>query len=331
MRVLMHARPGSDRVLAGDAVQARGTAAALKDLGVQADLIEGDSLPDPADYDLVHLFNLIPVEGTYAAFTASINAGKRVVLSTVFWDPSAFLARWDHGGEFGAWWDRTNELRRKILNGACLILPNGRAELDCLNRAFGPLPPYYLVPNGVDPAIFRPRPRRSGVEPHILCVGRISPRKNQLGLLEALRGTGIAVHFVGPVNDFAYYRDCRAAAWSGVRFLPETRGSRLAALYADASVHALVSWYETPGLASLEAAACGCRVVSTAWGCAKEYLQDKAWYCRPDDPADIRRAVLAAMAAPEPAGLSEMVRARFNWTEAAKATLAAYGEAVKGR
>ena len=267
MRVLLYARPGSDRILAGDAVQARATAAALRELGIQADLAEGDSLPDPASYDLVHLFNLMPVETTHAAFRTARAAGKPVVLATIFWDPAEFLEIWDRGGAFAGWWTGTDRLRREVLAGARVILPNSLAELDCLRRAFGPvLPPHVIVPNGVDVSLFRPGLRAALPRVDILCVGRISARKNQLGLLEALRGTGLSVRFVGPVNDFNYYQSCRAAAWPGVEFREEMRGPRLAAVYAAAKVHVLASWYETPGLASLEAAACGCRVVSTDRG-----------------------------------------------------------------
>ncbi|MGE5550840.1 MAG: glycosyltransferase family 4 protein [Bacteroidota bacterium] len=323
MRVLMQARPGSGRILAGDAVQARATAAALRELGVRVDLSETDVLPDLAPYDLIHLFNLMPVEANRAAFEAARDARKPIVLSPIFWDPRKFLERWDKAGYFLSWWEKTEALRREVLGGVDLILPNAMAELECLRGAYGSLPRHHLVPNGVDITLFQPRPKRA-VEPHVLCVARISARKNQLGLLEALRPTGLKVRIVGPVNDFEYYRLCRAAAWPGVSFLPEVSGRALATMYNEAPVHALVSWYETPGLASLEAAACGCRVVSTDEGSAREYLGDQAWYCRPDDADGIRRAVLAALQAQVPSRLAGRVREEYNWGQAARSTLAGY-------
>jgi len=329
LRVLLYARPGLGSLLAGDAVQARATAAALRKLGVEADLAEED-LPDPGDYDLVHLFNLIPIESTYTAYRAVRAAGKPFVLSPVFWDPTEYLTKTGLSSLF-AWWERTMPLRREVLRAAALILPNGQGEVECLERFFGALPPHRVVPNGVDPTLFFPpgrEDRRDG--PHVLCVGRITPRKNQLALLNALRGTGVPVAFVGPVNDFAYYRVCRTAAWPGVSFRPAVFGRRLADLYRAAAVHVLPSWYETPGLASLEAAACGCRVVTTDRGTVREYFGEGALYCPPDDPEAIRAAVLAALAAPPPAGLAEMVRARYTWEEAARATKKGY-EIALGR
>jgi len=330
MRVLMQARPGADHILAGDAVQARATAAALRSLGIQVDLVEAGPLPDLASYDLIHLFNLIPIEATHAALAAAVAAGKPVVLSPIYWDPGEFLAFWDSLGGFAAWWQRTDRLRRDALAGVRLILPNSAAELECLRRSYGHMPPHVLVPNGVDISLFRPMPRTAVPARYVLCVARISARKNQLGLLEALRGTGLAVRFIGPVNDFGYYRTCRMAAWPGVSFQEELTGSRLAAAYASAPVHALVSWYETPGLATLEAAACGCRVVSTDRGSAHEYLGGRAWYCPPDDPTRIRQAVLAALSAPQPEDLADMVRTRYNWTEAAGATMEGYERVLSG-
>lgn len=331
MRVLMHVRPTSRSVLAGDAVQARATAEALRALGIEVDLAETAALPSLRDYDLVHLFNLMPIEATHKAYTEARAAGRPVVLSTVFWDPGEFLAACDPGGGLASWWRRTDPLRREVLAGARVILPNGRAELDCLRRVYGSLPPAVVVPNGVDVSLFHPRRPPARLAPHVLCVGRIGVRKNQLGLLHALRGTGLAIEFIGPVNDFAYYRACRAASWPGVRFREELHGAKLAAAFAAAPVHALVSWYETPGLASLEAAACGCRIVSTDRGCAREYLGDDAWYCAPDDAEGIRRAVLGALAGKSSPGLAEKVRGRYNWDEAAKATREGYELALRGQ
>ena len=276
----MQARPGSAQVLAGDAVQVRATAAGLRALGLEVDLEERGGLPDLSPYDLVHLFNLMPVESTHTAMRAALAARKPVVLSPIFWDPSEFLNQWDRDGEFAQWWKRTDVLRQEVLAGVRLILPNAQAELECLRKAFRTLPPHWLVPNGVDASLFRPISRPARQTANLLCVARISARKNQLGLLNALRGTGLSIKFIGPVNDFAYYRACRAAAWPEVCFLPEMRGKGLLAAYNAAPVHALVSWYETPGLATLEAAACGCKVVTTDRGSAREYLGDRAWYCR---------------------------------------------------
>ena len=68
----------------------------------------------------------------------------------------------------------------------------------------------------------------------------------------------------------------------------------LASAYAAARVLALPSWFETPGLAALEAALAGCAVVVTPFGCTREYFGDRVEYARPDRPAEIGRAILRA-------------------------------------
>ena len=79
--------------------------------------------------------------------------------------------------------------------------------------------------------------------------------------------------------------------------------AELAPLYRASKVHALPSWSETTGLVSLEAALCGCNIVTTDRGYTRDYFGDMAWYCDPYDNRSIRRAVEAAHAC---AGVSEV-------------------------
>jgi glycosyltransferase involved in cell wall biosynthesis len=105
----------------------------------------------------------------------------------------------------------------------------------------------------------------------------------------------------------------------------------LASAYAAARIHVLPSWYELPGLVSLEAAAAGTRVATTDWGTAPDYFGDKAWYLPPDDPVRMREVLLAAMdSAPKP-GLREHVLENFSWDRTARAAMDAYRRALAGR
>ncbi len=51
------------------------------------------------------------------------------------------------------------------------------------------------------------------------------------------------------------------------------------------------SWFETTGLSSLEAAAMGCNIVITRKGDAYEYFGDYAYYCDPESPDSIFKAI----------------------------------------
>jgi tetratricopeptide (TPR) repeat protein len=87
--------------------------------------------------------------------------------------------------------------------------------------------------------------------------------------------------------------------------------------YKAAKVHALPSWYELPGLVSLEAAWFGCNVVASDWGTIWEYLGEEAYYCEPTRPDTIRDAVIRALRDPP----NPRARARaesLSWDTAAR-------------
>src|SRR6185437_4157290 len=74
--------------------------------------------------------------------------------------------------------------------------------------------------------------------------------------------------------------------------------SSLRQYYAACKVHALVSWMETAGMSSLEAAAMGANIVITDKGDTRDYFGDLAYYCSPDSVPSIREALLQAHSAP---------------------------------
>ncbi len=349
----------------GDTTQILQTARALAALGVTVDLSD-DAHPDLSGYDVVHLFHLDRLWENEPHCRRIRAQGRPAVLSPIYWPGEAF----DRGGRVGlqglmartlgsetyrslrllqrwalgcatrldpdGWPAPTLSFRRAarfVLRTVAVLLPNSLAEQRVIERSLGAAPAVVVVPNAPaltvdDPPLPAPE-RRSGV----LCVGRIEPRKNQLALIRALRGAGIALRLVGQAGRFnARYLDrCRREAGSDVAFLGQRRPNELAELYSAARVHASVSWYETPGLASLEAALLGCAVVATHGGCTTEYLGEDAHYCRPDDVDSIRGAVEAAMARGASSCLADRVARKYTWQVAAGRTLDAYRLAVAGR
>ena len=238
---------------------------------------------------------------------------------------------------------RVWQLQRNILSNAVVSLPNSKAEAGQIKHDFRlsskARQGMTIVPNAIDPSLFQPKPSPSselmsiaGGREFVLEVGRVSPEKNSLALIEALWSTDIPIVFVGKPapNSPAYVESCheRARDRGNVHFVEFMPHSELPRVYAAAAVHALPSWRETPGLASLEAAASGCRVVTTTEGSASEYFGDDAWYCQPDQISSIRTAVLAALDAPPSASLRERVLREFTWDAAATATLRGYHAAL---
>jgi glycosyltransferase involved in cell wall biosynthesis len=159
-------------------------------------------------------------------------------------------------------------------------------------------------------------------------VGTISPVKNQYRVIEALFDIPIPLVFIGQIADMwtEYGQKCkaRAAERGNTIFIDRVHHEELPGIYALAAAHVLPSWRETPGLASLEAAAAGCKIISTSIGSTQEYFSNKAWYCQPDNIMSIRQAVEVALAAPKTLDLREHILSHFTWQHTAEVTLTSY-------
>jgi glycosyltransferase involved in cell wall biosynthesis len=222
------------------------------------------------------------------------------------------------------------DLQQATLLLADIWLPNTQAELALLKQEFGIAShKSHVIPNAVDipdqlatPDLFA---SKFGWTGFVLCAARIEHRKNQIQLIRALKGAGLRLVLAG--NDRVepeYAAFCRKEASSDVLFTGRLEGEMLNSAFAAAKTHVLPSFFETPGIASLEAALYGCNIVITETGGTREYFGDMAWYCDPYDPATIRSAVLDAHAAEFDPALSARIRENFTWDKAALATLEAY-------
>jgi polysaccharide pyruvyl transferase CsaB len=358
LRVLMQMRPDYESVPGGDSYQMRHTREALRAEGVQVD-VSTELRPRLEGYDLVHVFNLTRPAESYEHCLNALEQGKPIALSTIYWSQEEFWQWVDTdywelpppgegeirpqpvpAGEIPGSVRRERERwvaqARTLLEWADVCLPNSEMEAELILRDLGGERERFLVvPNAVGPPFFEANPEEfvetHGVRDFVLCVGRVEKRKNQLGLLAALRETGLPLVLIGQPNPESYRELCRRYAAKGTLFLDPLPQEKLASAYAAAKVHALASWYETPGLASLEAAAAGCNIVSTDRGSAREYFGEQAWYCNPKDLGSIREAVLAAYRAPRSTALQERVRQNYTWRIAARRTLEGYELALSRR
>ena len=204
-------------------------------------------------------------------------------------------------------------------------------------------PRFRISPFGVDVDLYAESPsdhritefqRHYGLEAgYLVEVARIEPKKNQLAVIEALFNDDLPLVFVGQPSpaEPAYAERCRevGARRGRVVFIPWVADEELPLLYAGAAAHILPSWVELPGLSSLEAAASGCRVISSQYATATEILGDQARYCDPFDNASIRAAVHRALESPVPAGLRARLLRELTWQRAASANLALYSEVAR--
>ena len=92
-------------------------------------------------------------------------------------------------------------------------------------------------------------------------------------------------------------------------------------LYNTYETHILPSWLETPGLVQLEAAACGCNIVSTNKGSTQEYFKNFATYCEPGSPLKIAEAINESREIMlKPSVISEFILDNYTWQKTALQT-----------
>ena len=359
LRVLFQARESLTSHPGGDTVVVRRLMEGLAARGVEVRL--GGERESPVGYDVVHAINFATPDVTRGIAERAEAARKPLVVTALAEDWPRFLRLahatasfftstvGTHGGAldrdaFRAFLDRARSEppvappdNRVTAAIARVVLACGASERERLLAGHPALRDVRIVPFGADlpaageaaaPGAFA---SAHGVRDYVLCVARLEPRKNQLMLLEALRDDPRPVVLVG--GDFTYaprYAElCRRFVRRGPTLvLGRLSTAMLAAALREAALHCLPSWYELPGLVSLEAARAGTRVVASSWGALRDYLGETIDYCEPDDPASVAAAVTAALGRSPEAATAR--GAGFTWERTAAETLAIYEEIVDG-
>ncbi|MBI2589463.1 glycosyltransferase family 4 protein [Candidatus Berkelbacteria bacterium] len=358
MKVLFQCRKNLNTYAGGDRVQILATQVALKKLGIEAQLSLGEP-PALDGIDVVHVFNPLLVSARILK-QAKI-AGVPVVVSSIFWPMGEYFraykdftrtlitlrpTNWVSASlEMGlryltytyAWNPFIEHRLTHFLSQADLVLPNSSAEGEMIESRLKVKTPWRVVPNGIDPLLKVKKmvslpSLLKKIKNYILCVGRLELRKNQHLLIQALSGIQVPLVLVGNRTvSPSYTRVCEKLArqHNQTYFIDHLPQEALPLVYQRARVHALPSWYETPGLASLEAALAGCRIVTTSTGGPREYFGKEAFYCQPNDPGSIKNAVLQALAAPISSRLQERIKLNYTWKQTAIKTLAGYRAAQR--
>lgn len=186
------------------------------------------------------------------------------------------------------------------------------------------------------------RPLPAGViEPFVLAVGNLEPRKNLARLIEAFaavaREPGVSAKLV-LVGKAKGQEDAlaRLVEKHGLRdrviFTGFVAEEQLVVLYNRAAVFVYPSLYEGFGLPPLEAMACGCPVIASSVTAMPEVLGDAALLFDPTSTTVLTDAILGVLGAEERArdlrsrGLRQV--ARYSWAKAADQTRAVYRDAV---
>ena len=213
------------------------------------------------------------------------------------------------------------------------VLPNTADEAHLIEYGLNiPAKKISVIPNGVDPrfefgnpALFK---KKYGIDKFILNVGHIGPaRKNVLGLIRALRSIDHPAVIIGKVIGRDGEQCLKEAAKNkNILVIPglENESEMLASAYAACDVFALPSLFETPGIAALEAALAGSKIVITPHGGTREYFGTMAHYVDPHSVDSIHAGILAALNENRNDKLRHHVKQEFLWSKVAEKTLAVY-------
>lgn len=360
MNILMIVRATFFSSPGGDTVQVNSTAKYLRLLGVQVDVLVTTEVINYSNYDLIHFFNIIRPDDILPHIFKS---GLPYVVSTIFVDYGEYekqnrtgligvlagivdsdrleyiktLARFvKNGDRIKSMYYLINGHARSIkyiAKNAAILLPNSHSEYKRFIISYGQGNRYIKVPNAIDVSTFDNSVLpNEAFRDHIICVGRIEGRKNQLNLLLALKETNYKVTIIGrpSPNHLSYYNRCLEIIESNENFkiVEHVDHVELSSIYQAARVHILPSWFETTGLSSLEAAYMDCNIVVTKKGDTEEYFNEMAHYCDPDNLESIRLAVDDAFNSAVNQELKKKIREEFIWEKAAEETLKAYKQTI---
>ncbi len=365
MNVLLVNRANLFEKFGGDSIKTLKTKEYLKKKGIQVDLMLGNQKSiNFNQYDLIHILNLQNIKLTPVIIKRAKKAKKPVILSTIFWKSKKTI-RYTYEiyreynpkysliisilekiiGEqktlkiFSFFFKRRFFSKEKyILKNVDWILLESSSELKNIMSYFD-LPilekKSTIIANGIN-KVFLLKDKKTNKhlknlpKEFVLSVGRIDPIKNQINVIKALFDKKeIPLVFIGSKIRFPkYFKEFQEISKKrgNVYWFPRIKQEELIGFYKQAKVYVQPSIWETFGLAIFEAASFNCNLVVTSEGGAKDYLQDKALYCQPNDLESIQRAVLASWQ--KKREKTSTVFKNFSWEETINNIIEAYQKII---
>ncbi|MEW6685529.1 MAG: glycosyltransferase family 4 protein [Candidatus Edwardsbacteria bacterium] len=314
----------------------------LEKLGHEVKLFQEWESFQKEDYDLFHLFgaNL----NTYFLGKTMREQGFPLIVSPIFYSRQRPITlRWlYYSGKvierirgFYHWYGFISKLGRL----AEMNLPNTNKEAELLHQGLGiPKTKITVVPNAVEERFYYATPelfqQKYGMRSFILYVGHIgSGRKNTLRLIQVLKKIDYPSVLIGPIAKSDYADLClkEAKKSKNILIIPgiSTDSPLLESAYAACDVFVLPSFFETPGLAALEAGLAGAKIVVTKYGGTEEYFRQYAEYVKPNSEKSIYQGIIRALNKKKDEKLREHLRENFSWEKIAKATTEVYELVLK--
>lgn len=318
MKILFNTYPVAFQTQGGGEVQLLEYKKYISDFSIDIDLFN-QWQSKIRQYDLVHFFSCMPGSEYFLHYVK--NLGIPIFVSPNLWVTKETKNQYPFGQI------------QSHLNMADRVVCNSDAECQMLSKVFEiPIEKFICVYNGVEELFFEPvdpkifRDYYQIQSQFILNVANIEPRKNQLNLVRAIKKfPEYKLVIMGSIRDQGYADKVISEGGSQLLVIErQEHGSVMQrSAYAACDLFALPSTLETPGLAALEAGACGAPVLITQEGCTQEYFGQHAIYIDPKSVDSITIGIRSALSKP-PSELSLLIRHRFTWKEVLKSLIQHY-------
>ena len=345
MRVAILYYPMLFQRTGGLQVQVCETAHALRGIGVDAVLFDY-SRHRLVDFDIAHVFSVI--SGNHRIVEQARSDGLPVVLSTVLHPPwskaqngrANLLSR--VAARLSGWsFTTTHQQIQGGLSGADLVIALGKHEYEMLIGGYGVNQnKVHIVSNGIKAAFFQADERafreRFDIQgPYALNVASVSPYKNQMTALRALRGM-LPLVVIGPCaqEHGGYLEELQryGGEWFNYLGVLDNDDPALPSAYAGASVFVLPSKAEVQPISALEAMAADCPVIITK-NHSLDVLSDRTALpeAAPYDVDAIANFASELIAQPPAAGHLRNQVAELSWDKVARQLLHIYASLASGK
>ncbi|MFK5947328.1 MAG: glycosyltransferase [Methylococcales bacterium] len=302
----------------GGEVQLRKSREYLEKLGCQVDLY--DMWAPQKEFDILHQFSI--QYGVNFVVESYKTLGYKIALSTIMWDlPGQDDPYYYH--------------IKNLFNHSDILLTNSDLESKKLADAFGiEISKFHKTRNSIADEYrntdtnedFQKKFNISG--DFVLSVANIDTRKNTHNLIQACAELDLNLVSVGHIRDNQYY-DSFKDQYSNFQHVGNVDDiALLKSAYQQCKLFALPSLCETPGIAALEAASQGTKIVITSEGAAPEYFGSKVTYVNPYELEDITEGLRSELHLNRDASLRKHVIDCFTWDKTALDIVDGYNKII---
>ncbi|NOR54972.1 MAG: glycosyltransferase [Sulfurovum sp.] len=270
--------------------------------------------PDFLNYDIVHYFSCMGGSVHFLSHVKKLELP--LIISPNLWvtEETKHLYPFD-------------EIRNDFIL-ADVIIGNSDTECNLLSDIFTmPRGKFLTIYNGIEESFFEPIDTSLFLdhfnisEKFILNVANIEPRKNQLSLIKAMKNfPELKLVMLGYIRDQQYLEECLNEGGNQIIYLGSLPHDSLLlkSAYAACELFALPSTVETPGLAALEAAAMGAKILVTLEGCTQEYFGNYVTYVDPNSEEDIKEGISKSLNKQCSKELYKHMKENFLWSNVVK-------------